>query len=100
MKNLTLGLVAIVLAVLVSLLGTKVVLSVSNLYELTFISELGFVKVFGLFSLIGLAVPKYKDRIKEEGDEMYEEVFKRIMYRVVELLSFWGLIFVMHYILS
>lgn len=100
MKNLTLGLVAIVLAVLVSLLGTKVVLSISDLYGLTFISELGFVKVFALFSLVGLSVSKYKDRIKEEGDEMFTEMFKRIVHRTVELLSFWGLMFVMHYIIS
>ena len=100
MKNLGLLVLALLLSVLLGLLGTKVVLSVSNLYELTFISELGFVKVFGLFSLIGLAVAKYKDRIKEEGDEMYEEVFKRIVYRVVELLSFWGLMYVVHYIIS
>ena len=100
MKNLGLLVLALLLSVLLGLLGTKVILSVSNLYELTFISELGFVKVFGLFSLISLAVAKYKDSIKEEGDEMYEEVFKRIVYRVVELLSFWGLMYVVHYIIS
>ena len=61
MKNLGLLLLALLLSVLLGLLGTTVVLSVSSLFGLTFLAELGFVKLYGLISIFQIVNYKYKD---------------------------------------
>lgn len=90
----------ILLAILLSVLTSYIVLSVSNLYGLTFLTELGFLKVFGIIAVINIIRDRYSDRITQEGDEIYSESFKRIGYRVLELLIGWSTAFLMFYILK
>lgn len=100
MEKVVLSAVGITLSVLVGLLGVKVILSISTLYELTFISNLGFLKIYGVVSLINLLLSKYKDRIIEEGDEMYKEMFARILHKVVTILLVWGASYLMYFTLK
>jgi len=101
MKNLGLMVLALILSVFVGLLGTKVILSVSSLFGLTFLAELGFLKLYGLLSIIQLV--SYKDKDSEDDsseDEKVGKLFKRIGTRTFLFLVFWGLSFLMYNILK
>ena len=101
MKNLGLLVLALVLSVLLGLLGTTVVLSVSSLFGLTFLADLGFVKLYGLISIFQIV--NYKDKDSEEDlseDERVNKAFYRVFLKAFLFLTFWGLSFLMYYILT
>lgn len=101
MKNLGLLVLALVLSVLLGLLGTTVVLSVSSLFGLTFLAELGFVKLYGLISIFQIV--NYKDKDSEDDlteDERVNKTFGRVFLKAFLYLFFWGLSFLMYYILT
>jgi hypothetical protein len=101
MKNLGLLVLALVLSVLLGLLGTTVVLSVSSLFGLTFLAELGFVKLYGLISIFQIV--NYKDKDSEEDlseDERVNKAFYRVFLKAFLFLTFWGISFLMYYILT
>jgi len=101
MKNLGLLVLALILSVFLGLLGTKVVLSVSTLFGLTFLAELGFLKLYGLLSIANLVL--YKDKDSEDDsseDEKVNKMFSRLFMRCFVYLVFWGLSFLMYNILS
>ncbi len=101
MKNLGLLVLALLLSVLLGLLGTTVVLSVSSLFGLTFLAELGFVKLYGLISIFQIV--NYKDKDSDDDlseDERVNKAFYRVFLKVFLFLTFWGLSFLMYYILT
>ena len=101
MKNLGLILLVLILSVFVGLLGTKVVLSVSTLFGLTFLAQLGFLKLYGLLSIGNLIL--YKDKDSEEDlseDEKVSKLFTRVVSRTFIYLVFWGLSFFMYWVIS
>lgn len=101
MKNLGLLVLALLLSVLLGLLGTAVVLSVSSLFGLTFLAELGFVKLYGLISIFQIV--NYKDKDSEDDlseDERVNKAFYRVFLKAFLFLTFWGLSFLMYYILT
>lgn len=101
MKNLGLLVLALVLGVLLGLLGTTVVLSVSSLFGLTFLAELGFVKLYGLISIFQIV--NYKDKDSDDDlseDERVNKAFYRVFLKAFLFLTFWGLSFLMYYILT
>ena len=101
MKNLGLLVLALVLSVLLGLLGTTVVLSVSSLFGLTFLAELGFVKLYGLISIFQIV--NYKDKDSDDDlseDERVNKVFYRVFLKAFLFLTFWGISFLMYYILT
>lgn len=101
MKNLGLLVLALVLSVLLGLLGTTVVLSVSSLFGLTFLAELGFVKLYGLLSIFQIV--NYKDKDSDDDlseDERVNKAFYRVFLKAFLFLTFWGLSFLMYYILT
>ena len=101
MKNLGLLVLALVLSVLLGLLGTTVVLSVSSLFGLTFLAELGFVKLYGLISIFQIVNYKYKDSDDDlSEDERVNKAFYRVFLKAFLFLTFWGLSFLMYYILT
>ena len=101
MKNLGLLVLALVLSVLLGLLGTTVVLSVSSLFGLTFLAELGFVKLYGLISIFQIVNYKYKDSGDDlSEDERVNKAFYRVFLKAFLFLTFWGLSFLMYYILT
>jgi hypothetical protein len=101
MKNLGLMLLALILSVFVGLLATKVILSISTLFGLTFLAELGFLKLYGLMSICGVILYKNKDS-EDEGseDEKVAKFFKRIGNEAFIYLVFWGLSFFMYLVIS
>ena len=101
MKNLGLLVLALVLSVLLGLLGTTVVLSVSSLFGLTFLAELGFVKLYGLISIFKIV--NYKDKDSDgdlSEDERTNKAFYRVFLKAFLYLFFWGISFLMYYILT
>ena len=101
MKDLGLLVLALILSVFVGLLGTKVILSVSTLFGLTFLVELGFLKLYGLLSITNLIL--YKDKDSEDDlteDEKVNKLFSRVFTRCFLYLVFWGLSFLMYNILK
>ena len=88
----------ILLGIFVGLLGTKVILSVATLFELDFITELGYLKIYGLISLIQLINYKHTDEI--QGEDITKESFNRIRSRVALYLTFWGISFFMYWVIS
>ena len=101
MKNLGLLVLALLLSVLLGLLGTTVVLSVSSLFGLTFLAELGFVKLYGLISIFQIVNYKYKDSDDDlSEDERVNKAFYRVFLKAFLFLTFWGLSFLMYYILT
>ena len=101
MKNLGLLVLALVLSVLLGLLGTTVVLSVSSLFGLTFLAELGFVKLYGLISIFQIV--NYKDKDSDDDlseDERVNKAFYRVFLKAFLFLTLWGLSFLMYYILT
>ena len=101
MKNLGLLVLALVLSVLLGLLGTTVVLSVSSLFGLTFLAELGFVKLYGLISIFQIVNYKNKDSDDDlSEDERVNKAFYRVFLKAFLFLTFWGFSFLMYYILT
>lgn len=102
MKNLGLLFLGIILALLLGLLGTKAILSVSTLFGLSFIAELGFLKIYGLASIINLLLFKDTDLEDEDKttDEKVKNIYNRILNKTLVVLIFWGMSFLMFNILS
>lgn len=101
MKNLGLAVLVLILGTLLGLLGTKIILSVSTLYGLTFLVELGFVKLYGLLSVVGIVLHKSKDFDDSSSEEERISIaFKGILTKTCLYLLFWGLSFLMFYILT
>lgn len=102
MKNLGLLFLGVILALLLGLLGTKAILSVSTLFGLSFIAELGFLKIYGLASIINLLLFKDTDFEDEDKttDEKVKNIYNRILNKTLVVLIFWGMSFLMFNILS
>ena len=101
MKNLGLFGLALILSVFLGLLGVKVILSVSTLFGLTFIAELGFLKLYGLLAIVHLVL--YKDKDSEDilnGEEKIKKLFTQILSKCLTYLFFWGLMFLIYGILK
>ena len=102
MKNLGLLFLGFILALLLGLLGTKAILSVSTLFGLSFIAELGFLKIYGLASIINLLLFKGTDLEDEDKttDEKVKNIYSKILNKTLVVLIFWGMSFLMFNILS
>lgn len=101
MKTFGLLVLVFVLSVFLGLLGTKVILSVSTLFGLTFLAGLGFVKLYGLLSIAQLVLYKSKDS-QEDGtkEEKVKKVFNDVCTKALIYLIFWGFSFLMYNILT
>ena len=102
MRNLGLFVLAILFSMLVGLLGTKVILSVTTLYQLSFISSLGFLKIYGLTSVIQLLLYKRKlDEVKgNSSDKKIKKAFDLTVNKLMLYLVFWGMSYTMYYLIS
>jgi hypothetical protein len=87
---------------LTSLLGTKIILSIAELYQLSFISCYSFLQVYGVISIFNLL--KYKREKTKEEKESFNELIKKgfgeIIIKTFFLLIAWGFSFLAFYILS
>jgi len=102
MRNLGLFVLALLFSMLVGLLGTKVILSVTTLYGLSFISSLGFLKIYGLTSVISLLLYKRKiDEVKgNSSDKKLKNAFSLTVNKLTVYLVFWGMSYTMYYLIS
>ena len=76
-------------------------LSVSSLFGLTFLAELGFVKLYGLISIFQIVNYKYKDSGDDlSDDEKITKAFTSVFTKALLYLIFWGISFLMYYILT
>lgn len=97
MKQLGLFVLVIILATFLGFLGTKVILSISELYELTFITSLGFAKVWALGVVIRLFILEHKSKKEEKSfEEVMKDSFSSVFVVAIAYLSVWGLAFVVH----
>lgn len=87
---------------LTALLGAKIIISIADLYQLSFITKMSFVQIYGLITIINLI--KYKREKSKEENEKFEDLMKRlfgeILFKTIFLLCGWGLAIVAFNILS
>ena len=97
MKQLGLFVLVIILATFLGFLGTKVIMSISELYKLTFIASLGFAKVWALGVIIRLFIFENKSKKEEKSfEEVVKDTFLSVFVVAIAYLSVWGLAFIMH----
>lgn len=107
MKKNLLSLVGIIMLIPISLssslLTAYVVLSLSGLYEIGFITSLSFLQIYG--ALIVINVVKYKVAQHSERSDMspveaFLYALKHVFGYIVGVLFLWGFGYLMHYIIS
>lgn len=85
-------------SVLLQLLLTYIILSISTLYGISFISQLTFTQVFGTLIIISLVrYRKTKTEEKELGD-VFLEGFVGLLSNTLLYLFVWGFAFLTYYI--
>ena len=104
MENLgkfTLFVAVLVAAFFTSLLGAYTVISIATLYKIIFITEMNFIQVYGVLTLITLIQYKYK---KTDKNITISEVIKNsateVFTKITFLLLSWGLAFLSYSIIS
>ena len=87
---------------LTALLGAKIIISIADLYQLSFITKMSFIQIYGLITIINLV--KYKKSKHNDEKEKFEDLMKRsfgeILHKTIFLLCGWGLAFIAFNILS
>lgn len=94
----------IVSAFLVSLLSTYVILEISELFKLDFITQYSFLQVYGFMVILNLLNHKADEKKKETEDKSFsklmESAFLHIFTSIAFYLLVWGLANVSYLILS
>lgn len=92
-------LLLIVCGVLLQLFLSHVILSISTLYGITFISQLKFSQIFGTLIIIGLV--RYRKVPEESKDfgEAFLEGCKGVLTNLFLYLFIWGFSFLTYYTL-
>ncbi len=94
-------LILICIGFIVELLTAKVILSLSYLYEIDFITQFSFLQIYGLLIIFSLAEYKYK---KQDADKEFMETvsdsINSIFTKTVVLLFGWGVGFIAYYIIN
>lgn len=85
-------LIVLFIAVLVSFLQTYIIISMAGMYELSFITKLSFMQVFGIMLIIGLV--KYKNS-EGKSEETFSDLMKKglenALSSCVSYLIMWGI---------
>lgn len=105
MENLgkiTLMIIAVVCSFLTGLLGTYVIISIANLFKLTFITQFSFVQIYGVWLIIGLFRYRYKkpEPEKKEFSVSMLESFTQIFVNIIIILITWGSSFIAYSIIT
>ena len=91
--------IAIILGFFVSLLGAHIIISVSILYKLTFITQFNFIQIYGALCVWGLITYKYQK--EDEGKEEWAvRLFGSIFSKILFYLLMWGFSFLSYSILT
>lgn len=85
----------LVLGFLFSLLKTYIILDIANLFQLGFVTELGFAKVYGLIMLFAL----FSYKINSESTDS-DEYFSKVIGSVFTFLVTWGVAYLIYPIIT
>lgn len=98
----TLILIVVACSFLTGLLGTYVIISIANLFKLTFITQFSFVQIYGAWVIIGLIRYRYKkpDSEKKEFTDSMLESFGQIFANVLVILITWGSSYIAYSIIT
>lgn len=84
--------IVLFIAVLVSFFQTYIIISIAGMYELSFITKLSFMQVFGLMLILGLV--KYK-RSESKSEDPFTESMSKVLSNAlpncVSYLLTWGI---------
>lgn len=87
---------------LTSLLAAKAVISIANLYQISFITCLSFIQVYG--TLLVISILKYRQSKPNKEEEPFEEVlangFMAVLNKIIFILLSWGLSFAAFSVIS
>jgi hypothetical protein len=97
MKNFGLFVLAIIFGILMGLLQAYIILRVSEMYTLNFITELGFLKIYGLVGIMQLVAIKVKDL--ESNDDGADEALKRMFNAIFMKLVLLGVFFAVSFLM-
>lgn len=95
------GLVGVVLVagVLTSLLQAYIALDVAKLFNIAFIINLGFLKVYGAL-MIWRMINYTRSKKDQEEEKDGASILGRIAGHVITLLCIWGLIYLTYYAIT
>ena len=84
--------IVLFIAVLVSFLQTHIIISMAGMYELSFITKLSFMQVFGLMLILGLAKYKHSEsKSKDTFTELMSKWLSNALSNCVSYLLMWGI---------
>jgi len=102
MENLgriTLMIILLICSFLIALLKTYVIISVSHLYQLCFITQFSFVQVYGVIALITLISYRYKKNKDIEFKVAYMKAISGLISTVLFILLSWGITCIAYYVI-
>jgi hypothetical protein len=86
---------------LVSLLNAHVILSVSNLFDLKFITQFSFLQIYGILSVVGFIKYTYKKvETKSDFKTSLLESFTALFTNIFVILTGWGVCYIAYHIIS
>ena len=91
--------IVLFISVLVSFLQTYIIISIAGMYELSFITKLSFMQVFGLMLILVLV--KYKRSESKSEDTFTESMSKGLsnaLSNCVSYLLMWGIAYLILFI--
>jgi len=94
---------AFIISFLVGLLGVKVILSLSALYQLHFITDFSFVQVYGIWMLVSIIRFRYEPDEKN-GEKDFSKIllkaFMKVAANLAMILFSWGIGYLAYYIIT
>ena len=88
----------VLLGVLMTAFQTHIILDVSELYTLTFITDMSFVQIFGLLMIISLI--KFDLKKSTDDDGSFSTVVIKAFAVALILLLFWGLAYISFFLIT
>ncbi len=98
--HITVFIIVAVLATLSSILGVYILLSIANLYSLSFITQFSFAQIYGGWIVLGILSYKHKETKEEADDDVYIKAINRAFSTAFYYLVAWGVAFLMFSILK
>lgn len=86
-------------SVLLQLFVTHVILSISGLYGLTFITQFSFVQIFGTLIVISIVRYRYTKTENKDLGEIFLEGSSGLLTNLFTYLFVWGMAFLTYYVI-
>ena len=89
-------LIVLFIALLVSFLQTYIIISIAGMYDVSFITKLSFMQVFGLMLILGLV--KYK-KSESQSEDNFSELMKKGLSNALSACASYLLMWGMSYLI-